>query len=355
MNLKFWNGKKVLITGHTGFKGSWLALWLKKLGAQVVGLALAPPSEPNMFKCVHAEDGMVSLHGDVRDLEKILRTVREHNPDIAFHMAAQALVRKAYDKPVETYTTNMLGTVNILEALRHSEGVRVAVMITSDKCYENNEWWWGYRETDSMGGADPYSNSKACAELIISAYRRSFFSDPQKTGGTAIASVRAGNVIGGGDWAADRLIPDVMRAFMANQAVKIRYPDAIRPWQHVLEPLSGYMALAEKMWHDGDRYDDAWNFGPAHEDSKPVSWIVEHLAEAWGEARWVIESSTSQHHEANYLKLDCSKARMCLNWRPRLDIENVLKWVVEWYKAFQRGDDMNLVTNQQIDRYEKLL
>lgn len=354
MNLNFWNGKKVLITGHTGFKGSWLTVWLKKLGAQIVGLSLTPPSEPNMFTCVRAKDGMVSIQGDIRDLGKVRRTVEEHHPDVVFHMAAQALVRRAYDEPVETYTTNMIGTLNILEALRAAEGVRVAVMITSDKCYENKEWWWGYREVDAMGGADPYSNSKGCAELIISAYRRSFFSNSSASDSTAIASVRAGNVIGGGDWAADRLIPDVIQAFMEGRPVTIRSPDAIRPWQHVLEPLSGYMELAEKLWHDGDRYSDSWNFGPSHEDSKPVAWIVEHLAEIWGGARWVVDRTT-QHHEANYLKLDCSKARMCLDWRPRLDIETALKWVVDWYRAYHRGDDLALATAKQIDSYEDLL
>ncbi|HID62785.1 MAG TPA: CDP-glucose 4,6-dehydratase [Anaerolineae bacterium] len=355
MNKAFWQDKKVLVTGHTGFKGSWLSLWLQKLGADVVGYALSPPTEPSLFEVAHVADGMTSITGDVRDLEHLSAVITEHRPQIIIHMAAQPLVRYSYENPVETYSTNVLGTVNMLEAVRHSESVRAVVSITSDKCYENKEWLWGYRENERMGGRDPYSSSKGCAELVISAYRNSYF--PAKDyprHGVAVASTRAGNVIGGGDWAKDRLIPDIMNAIMENRPVIIRSPNAIRPWQHVLEPLNGYLCLAEQLWAHGPEFAQAWNFGPNSENAKTVSWIVEYLTRLWGDgARWELDSA--QHpHEDNYLKLDCSKARSLLGWAPKLSLPAALEWIVEWYRGYQQNQDMRALTEEQITRFESI-
>lgn len=353
MRLGFWNGKKVLITGHTGFKGSWLALWLKTLGANVIGFSLEPPTEPNLFNSASVFNGILSIHGDIVESEKIHKVILDHQPEFVFHMAAQSLVRRSYDYPVETFATNVMGTVNVLEAVRKSRGVHVALIITSDKCYENQNWHWGYREIDPMGGADPYSSSKGCAELVTAAYRRSFFFSANDSKQTAISSVRAGNVIGGGDWATDRLVPDIIRAFIADRPVSIRYPNAIRPWQHVLDPLAGYLALAELMWDKGESYTGGWNFGPRDVDVKPVAWIVESLVELWGgNASWVTDNSL-QPHEATYLKLDCSKANSCLAWYPRIDLHTALKWVVEWYQAFQKGVDMEHFSIEQIGKFER--
>ena len=280
----FWRGKRVFMTGHTGFKGSWLSLWLQSMGAQVVGYALAPPTNPSLFEVAEVGKGMTSIIGDIRDLEKLRAVFTEHKPDIVIHMAAQPLVRYSYIEPVETYATNVMGTVNLLEAVRSTPSVKAVVNITSDKCYENREWVWGYRENEAMGGYDPYSSSKGCAELVASAYRNSYFHpDKYQQHGVAIASARAGNVIGGGDWAGDRLIPDILRAIVLGEPVHIRSPHAIRPWQHVLEPLSGYLQLAQKLYTDGTAYAEGWNFGPNEEDAKPVQWIVEKLTESWGE------------------------------------------------------------------------
>jgi len=352
MTPTFWAGKRVLITGHTGFKGGWLSLWLQQLGAKVTGYALEPPTQPSLFEVAQVEQGMESVIGDIRDLAHLQAVFARSWPEIVFHLAAQPLVRDSYQFPVETYATNVMGTVHLLEAVRRTGGVRVVVNITSDKCYENREWVWGYRETEPMGGYDPYSNSKGCAELVTSAYRNSFFNPADfQRHGVALASVRAGNVIGGGDWARDRLIPDIMKAFLAGQPVTIRNPHAIRPWQHVLEPLNGYLELAEKLWQQGPDYAEGWNFGPNDEDARPVSWIVEYLAALWGEqARWVLDEG-HHPHEAHYLKLDCSKAKMRLGWRPRWNLERALSKTVEWYSAYAAHEDLRTVTLGQISSY----
>lgn len=353
MNLNFWRGKRVFLTGHTGFKGSWLALWLQQLGAEVVGYALEAPTQPSLFDAAQVSKDMASIVGDVRDLEHLQRAMAEAQPDIALHLAAQPLVRYSYQHPVETYATNVMGTVNFLEAVRHTPSVRVAVVITSDKCYENREWEWGYRENEAMGGHDPYSNSKGCAELVTAAYRSSFFA-PETYGihQVAVASVRAGNVIGGGDWALDRLIPDMIKAFHQGQPVMIRNPHAIRPWQHVLEPLSGYLLLAENLWNSGPEFVGGWNFGPHDEDAKPVSWIVERLTALWSNgATWQLDGG-SHPHEANYLKLDCSKAKLRLGWEPRLTLADTLEWVVEFYQGYYNGQSARAVADAQIQRYQ---
>ena len=354
MNVSFWQGKRVLLTGHTGFKGSWLSLWLQSMGAQVVGYALAPPTNPSLFEVAEVGNGMTSIIGDIRDLERLRKVFVEHRPEIVIHMAAQPLVRYTYVEPVETYSTNVMGTVNLLEAVRSTDSVKAVVNVTSDKCYENREWVWGYRENEAMGGYDPYSNSKGCAELVTAAYRNSYFHPEQyKTHGVAIASGRAGNVIGGGDWAGDRLIPDIMRAISQGKPVNIRNPHAIRPWQHVLEPLSGYILLAQKLYEEGAAYAEGWNFGPNDEDAKPVQWIVEKLTEAWGEgASWVLDGG-DHPHEAHYLKLDCSKAKARLDWHPRWHLDETLDKIVSWHKYYQQGADMKAVTLAQIDMYSK--
>ena len=355
MNRAFWKDKEVLITGHTGFKGSWLSLWLQKLGANVLGYALSPPTQPSLFEVACVADGMTSITGDVRDLEHLQAVIAEHRPEIIIHMAAQPLVRYSYEDPIETYSTNIMGTVNVLEAVRHSESVRAVVCITSDKCYEDQEWLWGYRENEPMGGRDPYSSSKGCAELVISAYRNSYFpAEEYQRHGVALASARAGNVIGGGDWARDRLVPDIMKAVMANRPVVIRNPQAIRPWQHVLEPLNGYLCLAEQLEVCGPEFAQGWNFGPNDEDARPVSWVVEHLTKLWGEnARWELDSAQSSH-EATYLKLDCSKAKSLLGWSPKLSLPTALEWIVEWYRGYQQNQNMRQLTEVQIARHESL-
>ena len=353
MNPAFWRGKRVLLTGHTGFKGGWMALWLQSMGAEVVGYALAPPTEPSLFQCARVGDGLAASHlGDIRDLDHLHQVFRNHRPEIVFHMAAQPLVRLSYAEPVETFSTNVMGTVNVLEAVRRSSGVRAVVNITTDKCYENREWVWGYRENDPMGGHDPYSASKGCAELVSAAYRSSFFNPRDfDRHGVSVASVRAGNVIGGGDWAGDRLIPDMIRAFSAGTPVIIRSPHAIRPWQHVLEPLRGYLLLAEHMWNAGPDFAEGWNFGPNDEDAKPVQWIVQRLTEFWGQgASWRLDDG--QHpHEASYLKLDCAKAKSRLGWYPRWDLTTALGQIVTWYHAFNEGQDMRVLTLDQIAQY----
>jgi CDP-glucose 4,6-dehydratase len=353
MEAAFWRNKTVFITGHTGFKGSWLCLWLQHLGAKVVGFSLPPPTQPSLYELAQVHNGMaVSHEGDIRNLAYLQQAILESAPDIVIHMAAQSLVRYSYQFPVETYATNVMGTVHVLESVRNTPSVRVVVNVTSDKCYENREWHWGYRENEPMGGHDPYSNSKGCAELVTSAYRQAFFS-PNSI--VSLASARAGNVIGGGDWAADRLLPDMMRAFLSRQAVIIRYPDAIRPWQHVLEPLSGYLQLAENLWNNGSAFAEGWNFGPNDEDAKPVRWIVEQCVQLWGEqASWHLTESP-QLHEATYLKLDCAKSKAKLHWHPRWDIEQALQHTVSWYQAFGRGESMQDVTLSQIKTYGALI
>ncbi|MCG2722929.1 MAG: CDP-glucose 4,6-dehydratase [Thermodesulfovibrionales bacterium] len=355
MDSAFWKNKKVLITGHTGFKGSWLSLWLQTKGVNTIGYSPSPPTKPSLFEIANVSDGMISITGDVRDLDHLKSIIAEHKPEIVIHMAAQSLVRYSYNNPAETYSTNIMGTMNVLEAARCSDVVRVVVNITSDKCYENREWLWGYRENEAMGGHDPYSSSKGCAELITSAYRRSYFSDDNLPGhGVAVATARAGNVVGGGDWAADRLIPDIMNAIMEKNPVIIRYPNAIRPWQHVLEPLCGYIDLAEELWHYGNEFAGAWNFGPNDEDARSVSWVADRLTNLWGDgASWKTDS-IQQPHEATYLKLDCSKAKSLLGWSPKLDLTTNLQWIVEWYRAYLQKKDMRRVTEAEIVQYEKL-
>lgn len=350
MTPEFWRDKKVLLTGHTGFKGSWLSLWLQNLGADVSGYSLAPPTQPSLFELGGIAAGMHSVEGDIRDLAGLENIIRDRRPDIIIHMAAQALVRYSYDNPVETYSTNVMGTVNLFEAVRRAGDVRVLLNITSDKCYENKEWMWGYRENEPMGGHDPYSSSKGCAELVTSAYRKSYFSGPENK--TVVVSARAGNVIGGGDWATDRLIPDIIRAFMQGAPVTIRSPNAIRPWQHVLEPLSGYLTLVEHAWDKGQDFASGWNFGPSDQDARPVLWIVREMMELWGEgARYELDCQP-QAHEANYLKLDNSKARNLLAWAPKLNLAQALKWLTDWYRAYHRGDDIRALTLAQIAAYQ---
>lgn len=352
----FWKDRRILITGHTGFKGGWLAIWLQRLGATVAGYALPASTKPNFFDAAHVADAMTSVTGDVRDLDQLSGFVSEYQPEVIVHMAAQSLVRRSYADPVETYGSNVMGTVHVLEAARRCRDVRVFVNVTSDKCYENREWPWGYRENEAVGGHDPYSSSKGCAELIISAYRRSYFSSDSATGrpaSLALASARAGNVIGGGDWAEDRLVPDVMRAFVSGRAAVIRNPDSVRPWQHVLEPLRGYLKLAERLYHEGPAFAEAWNFGPSDDDARPVGWLVDRLCSLWGPpARWERDAAGGQPHEAYFLKLDCSKASAKLGWRPSLCLEDALSWTVDWYKCFEGGGDVRALTEEQIARYE---
>lgn len=356
MNSTFWCNKTVLITGHTGFKGSWLSMWLKSKGANVIGYALAAPTTPSLFETASVSNGMTSIIKDVRKLSALREVISSHKPEIVIHMAAQALVRKSYEDPIGTYTTNVLGTTNVLEAIRQTDGhVRVALMITTDKCYENQEWIWGYRESDILGGYDPYSNSKACAELVTAAYRRSFFPESNyKQHGVALATARAGNVIGGGDWSKDRLIPDVFRSLVDNSPLTIRNPNAERPWQHVLEPLDGYLCLVEHLWHDGAEFSSAWNFGPDDKDCKSVLWVANQMAGAWGSDRPWVQDKADNPHEANYLKLDCSKARKLLNWSPKLDLPKALQWVIEWYKTYTDGENMHKFSIAQISEYEEI-
>jgi len=355
MNPQFWAGKRVFLTGHTGFKGSWLSLWLQSMGAHVTGFALAPPTTPSLFEVARVADGMQSIIGDVRDLTSLQKAMNDAKPEIVIHMAAQALVRYSYDNPVETYATNVMGTVHLFEAVRTTPSVKAVVNITTDKCYENREWIWGYRENEPMGGFDPYSNSKGCAELVTSAYRSSFF-NPQSYAkhGVALASVRAGNVIGGGDWALDRLIPDIISAFSERRPVSIRSPHAIRPWQHVLEPLRGYLMLAEKLYDEGVDYAEGWNFGPNEVDAKSVGWIVDTLAGQWGAgATWSLDGA-EHPHEATYLKLDISKVRSKLGWSPVLNLTEGLQMIVDWYREYKNKSEMRDVVLSQIAAYTTL-
>jgi CDP-glucose 4,6-dehydratase len=355
VNPAFWNGKRVFMTGHTGFKGSWLSLWLQQLGAEVTGYSLAPPTAPSLFYTASVARGMTSVIGDIRDLSALQAAMRAAKPEIVIHMAAQSLVRLSYDQPVETYATNVMGTVHVLESVRHTPGVRAVVNVTTDKCYENKEWEWGYRENEPMGGFDPYSNSKGCAELVTSAYRSSYFnSDAYGSHGVALASARAGNVIGGGDWAKDRLIPDILLAFEKSQPVVIRNPHATRPWQHVLEPLRGYLMLAERLYLDGPAFAGGWNFGPHGSDAKPVDWIVREMAKRWANgASWQVDSG-SHPHEANYLKLDISKAGHYLKWQPVIQLHDALGLIVDWAKARLEGADVRELTSSQIRTYQSL-
>jgi CDP-glucose 4,6-dehydratase len=354
VNFDTYKNRWVLVTGHTGFKGSWLCLLLNELGANVYGYALDPPTNPSLFNEAKIGELMTSFIGDIRDYDNLLKVMQQVQPEIVIHMAAQPLVRESYKIPVETYAVNVMGTVHLLEACRHTQSVRAVVNVTTDKCYENREWHWGYRENEQMGGFDPYSNSKGCSELVTSSYRSSYF-NPAKYGEhrVAIASARAGNVIGGGDWAGDRLIPDFIRAISKGEEVRIRSPFAIRPWQHVLEPLTGYLTLAAKLFNEGPEYAEGWNFGPDDKDAKNVEWITKTICELWGEGASFSIDKVPQPHEANYLKLDCSKAKAELGWLPKWDIETTLKMIVDWNKAYLSGENIREVSIHQINQYFK--
>ena len=347
MNANFWRDKSVFITGHTGFKGSWLCLWLSSLGAKVHGYALPPPSAPSLFEVANVSSALASnVFADIRHSHILLHAMQAAKPDVVFHLAAQPLVRYSYANPAETYEVNVMGTVNLLQAVRATSGVRAVVNVTTDKCYENKEWSWGYRENDALGGHDPYSSSKACAELVTSAFRNSYFSHT----GIGLATVRAGNVIGGGDWSLDRLLPDFLRALDAGQSIHIRSPNAVRPWQHVLEPLSGYLLLAEKIFHNLELYGEAWNFGPRNEDVQSVRWIVERLAATMPQMQWTCDESP-QLHEAGLLKLDSSKAQDRLGWVPRWNLAKALDETLRWHAAWRANNDMRALTMDQIDIY----
>ena len=348
----FYHGKKVLVTGHTGFKGGWLSLWLKLLGAQVVGFALPPETDPNLFTAGRIAEGMTSVMGDIRDLTAVSAVFKQHNPDIVIHNAAQPLVRRSYREPVETYATNVMGTVHVLESARHTASVRAIVVVTSDKCYENREWVWGYRESDPMGGHDPYSSSKGAAELVIAGYRKSFFS---QNGSAAVGSARAGNVIGGGDWSEDRLVPDIVRGIASNQPVIIRRPQSIRPWQHVLEPLRGYLLVAQRLFESGRTFAEPWNFGPRDEDTIPVQQLAERIVVLWGKGALKIEPDPDAVHEATFLRLACEKASTQLGWRPVLNIDQALEWTVEWYRSYyEKSSTACSNAKSQIERYMRL-
>ena len=350
---QFWSRRRVLLTGHTGFKGSWLSIWLRLLGAEVAGLSLAPPSDPSLYDLACRESaGSDSWEADIRDLERVTRIAQDFRPQAIIHLAAQSLVRLSYAEPVATFATNVMGTVHILEAARGLEGVESVLVVTSDKCYENQEWQWGYREIDPVGGRDPYSASKGCAELVTAAYRRSFHGDGRAR--TGVATARAGNVIGGGDWARDRLVPDCIRAFRGGRPVEIRHPEATRPWQHVLDPLCGYLLLCEALASYPGRFSEAWNFGPRDEDARPVGHLVRRIAEFWGEGATSTSVPSSAEGEATYLKVDTSKSRSRLPWRTRLDIDEALSWTTEWYRRQADGEAAAELCLEQIERYHAL-
>ena len=350
VNPSFWKGKKVFVTGHTGFKGSWLSLWLQDMGAVVKGYALEPNTTPNLFTEANVGQNMDSQIGDITDLKRITDSMVAFNPEVLIHMAAQPLVRLSYQEPVLTYATNVMGTVNVLEAARKCDNLKAIVSVTTDKCYENKEWAWGYRENEPMGGHDPYSSSKGCAELVTAAYRKSFFNENNSP---FLASARAGNVIGGGDWSDDRLIPDILKAFEKNEPVIVRNPMATRPWQHVLEPLSGYLVLAQHLYEDGSTFAEGWNFGPKDEDCKPVSWILDKMVDKWGKgAAWELDKNNNPH-EAGYLKLDCSKAAMQLNWRPKWNLEDTLESIINWHQHYLSGKNSKEQCLLEIAKYQK--
>ncbi|MUM78100.1 CDP-glucose 4,6-dehydratase [Pseudodesulfovibrio sp. F-1] len=346
----FFNGKKIFLTGDTGFKGGWLALWLKKMGAQVGAFALPPHTSPSLYQLADVGSAVTRLGGDIRNREEITSAIAGFAPDIVIHMAAQALVRPSYKAPLETFDTNVMGTANLLDAVRKTDKVKAVVIVTSDKCYENREWVWGYRENDPMGGHDPYSASKGCAELVTASFIRSYF----KNSGTAVASVRAGNVIGGGDFAEDRLIPDMVRSFTRGEPVCIRSPQATRPWQHVLEPLSGYLLLARRLLEKGQDFGGGWNFGPADESTRTVGEVVTTFGEKWGEEASSRPDTHTHPHEPTLLRLDCSKANLLLDWKPKSDFSTALDWTIAWYKAWSTGADCAALTLNQIEAFENL-
>lgn len=348
----FYRGKKVLVTGHTGFKGGWLVSWLKLLGAQVVGLALTPDTNPNLFEAACVGRDMVSVTGDIRDFDTVSRVVQQNSPDIVFHNAAQPLVRRSYSAPVATYATNVMGTVHVLEAIRSSASVRAIVVITSDKAYENREWFWPYREEDAMGGRDPYSSSKGCAELVSAAYRSSFFASAKSA---RVATARAGNVIGGGDWSEDRLLPDIVRGVVTKNHIVIRRPDSIRPWQHVLEPLRGYLMLAQKLCENGSEFAEAWNFGPRDEDAVSVGELAKRAIGAWKQGELKIEADADAPHEAQFLRLSTAKARARLDWQPALSLNQAIEWTVGWYESYYRDPrTASAITEEQIQSYSRI-
>jgi CDP-glucose 4,6-dehydratase len=351
----FWNGKKVFLTGHTGFKGGWLSLWLHQLGAVVTGYALDPPTDPSIFALCGVGELVDSVIGDIRDGAKLSAAMLQAAPEIVIHMAAQPLVRDSYQIPVETFAINVMGTVNLLEAVRSCPSVKAVVNVTTDKCYENKEWAWGYRESEPMGGYDPYSSSKGCAELVTAAYRQSFFSRPPSLltpFSPAVATARAGNVIGGGDWACDRLIPDCISALLQGESIRIRNPHSVRPWQHVLEPLSGYLLLAQQLYLHGQKFASGWNFGPVDDDARPVEWIVQKMCAKWGDSASYLIDAGEHPHEAHYLKLDCSKARAELGWQPRWSLETALDKIVHWTHAYQEKSPLREVCLAQIREFQ---
>jgi CDP-glucose 4,6-dehydratase len=348
IDVSFWKGRRVLITGHTGFKGGWLSILLNHLSAKVKGFALLPPTQPNLFTEARIIELIESEIGDIKDIKAISKSILDFKPEIVIHMAAQPLVRHSYDKPIETFATNVLGTAHVLEAAKNCDSVKAVISVTTDKCYENKEWVWAYREDEPMGGHDPYSSSKGCAELVTASYRKSFF----KEKGIGLASARAGNVIGGGDWAADRLIPDILRAFEKNEPVIVRSPNAIRPWQHVLEPLSGYLKLAELLYKNPNQYGEGWNFGPLNQDARSVSWILDKMVDAWPQnASWKLDKQTKHRHEANYLKLDISKAKSKLGWQPIWSLEESLKKIIDWHSNWLNKKDMLRLSLEQINQF----
>lgn len=354
MNPEFWKNKQVLLTGHTGFKGSWLSIWLQKLGVNLVGYSKSIPTKPSLFELAHVKEGMESITGDVCDSNYLHDVIKKYKPEIVIHMAAQSLVRQSYANPSDTYATNVMGSVNLLETIRTVGCSRVVINVTSDKCYENKNLSRGYHEEDPLGGYDPYSSSKGCAELVTASYRNSFFNPKYfEKHKTAVATVRAGNVIGGGDWAEDRLVPDIMRGILGNRPIKIRHPDAIRPWQYVLEPLNGYLTLAEHLWDHGPNYVGAWNFGPNEDDLKPVSWLIDKISKKWGDKiSWHLEKDGL--HEASILKLDCNKAKTKLGWNPKTSLESAINFVVNWYKNYAENKDVRRYTEEQIETFVRL-
>lgn len=354
LNREFWEGKRVLLTGHTGFKGSWLALWLRELGAEVTGFALDPATEPSLFELARVGSDIKDVRGDLRDLGALLEVVADAQPEIVLHLAAQPLVREAYRDPLGTYSSNVIGTLNLLEAIRQVGGVRSVVLVTTDKVYANQEWPWPYRENEALGGHDPYSSSKACCELLAQSYTASFFSPASHAEhGLALATARAGNVLGGGDFAAERLIPDVLKAWSAGEPVTLRYPQAVRPWQHALEPLAGYLLLAHRLYTRGPEFSGAWNFGPAEGDMCSVGDVVGHLARQWPDAPGV-RVEASELHEAGVLRLDSGRARQLLGWRTRWSLRECLEHTLQWHLAWQRGDDLRSVTLDQLNLYAEL-
>ncbi len=352
MTPSFWPGRRVLVTGHTGFKGSWLTLWLVRLGAKVAGFSLPPPTEPSLFAAARVAEQINDRRGDVRDLPALSAAIGDFEPEIVFHLAAQPLVRESYALPVETFSANVMGTVHLLESVRRCDAVQAVVAVTSDKCYDNKEWLWGYREDEPMGGHDPYSASKGCAELVAAAYRRSFFSNADRRIG--LATARAGNVIGGGDWARDRIIPDAVRALADGQPFVARRPESIRPWQHVLEPLCGYLTLAERLAAEPNEYSEPWNFGPREEDTVPVAELLDRFTAHWGSGDWRAESTLSGPHEAKVLRLDSSKARQRLAWKGVLGLDNTVRLTAEWYREASSRNviDIRELTLRQIEHYE---